>query len=453
MVTIAYKTIDLRGRFSPANGSWDTSTKGCGVIVHYNGDATPTRAWEDPVEWIRFITGIHQQPGRFAAGWTFNGCAYHEFVFGNTVYRVMNYGAVLPHSGNLQRNYDTLALHVAIGGSQRANARTLQTLQERIDAHLKAMNKGRARCFGHQEIVATQCPGTLMNDFVIPYRNGKNWSAPAPAPTPTPTPTPSPGLPGYPEMSRQRYINEPVDKLRQGGHTITTKNGPIGIAYPSIADEGLPKMSRYQWSKLSVGEQKRLKVALTYSGNVYNIWRGVDYGKEASVSNVDRALEYGMQLRGAPYSWWSNEQQNLGEGPPAWAVDKTPPPASTIRSNGLFCMAVMNLMLRKLGKPVPKNPPYNGGTGAYFKVYGSKMVPFRLGDLRRGDLLFRRYRSVQDQGHGAVALGPGPDAKVLQSFATSFGNTHPGCNSRYTARESHGNGFYEYRLPAKAWLG
>jgi hypothetical protein len=55
----------------------------------------------------------------------------------------------------------------------------------------------------------------------------------------------------------------------------------------------------------------------------------------------------------------------------------------------VFCAGLGNLALRLIGKPVPKNPPWNGGTGAWKIAYGSKMVPFRLDQCREGDVAFR----------------------------------------------------------------
>ena len=161
-------------------------------------------------------------------------------------------------------------------------------------------------------------------------------------------------------------------------------------------------------------------------------------------SNKDKAIEYGLKLRGAPYSWWFNEQQGLGEGAPAWAVDARAPRPARVRNNGLFCAAVGNLMRRSIGKTVPKNGMYDGGTGAWWLNFTH--VHFDLGKLEKGDVLFRRYRDTKDQGHFAVAMG-GANDKILQSYPDG------GCDTRWTARESHSGGYYESIIKAKEWLG
>jgi hypothetical protein len=181
-----YRVIDIRGRFCPADSNWASQEKTLGHVTHYNGPETPARAWSDPLAWIKFISDLHAETGRFSPGWWFNGSAYHEFYFNDVVYLVRNYRAVLPHCGNTQWNFNALAGHVAIGGNQRANAATLRTMTARVSDHLAAMGLPRSRAVGHQEVGPSACPGTLMSDFVRPFRAGQN---PGGGSTPTPQPT------------------------------------------------------------------------------------------------------------------------------------------------------------------------------------------------------------------------------------------------------------------------
>lgn len=166
----AYRVVNLIGAFCSPNGNWGTRIKDLGTVQHYNGPAVPWRAWEDPVAWIKFINGLHAEVGRFSPGWYFDGVAYHEFIFGTTVYRTRNYGANLPHCGNLEWNRRALGIHVAIGGAQRADANTLRTLAQRHQDHLTAMGLGRSQCKGHLEVGASACPGPLQDDFVRAFR-------------------------------------------------------------------------------------------------------------------------------------------------------------------------------------------------------------------------------------------------------------------------------------------
>ena len=100
-----------------------------------------------------------------------------------------------------------------------------------------------------------------------------------------------------------------------------------------------------------------------------------------------------------------------------------------VKSRGLFCAAVPNLVLRKAGKVVPTkgDPCYDGGIAAYFSgLYGAGYfsaydVPFDLATAKRwaretrsGVLLGKGYWGVSlgNQGHTGILL---PSGYVLQS--------------------------------------
>lgn len=170
-----YRVVDLRGRFCPGASSWGNSSKGYGVVMHYNGPPAPARAWKNPVAWVKFLCDLHSQQGRFAPGWTINGAAYHELIVGRTVYRIRDYAADLPHCGNLAWNRNSLGLHIPIGGNQRpqdAGQGTMITALQRADDHLRAMSKSRSALKGHREVGSSACPGEVIMPSVRNYRQG-----------------------------------------------------------------------------------------------------------------------------------------------------------------------------------------------------------------------------------------------------------------------------------------
>lgn len=182
---MAYRVVDLRGRFCDPDGTWGVRSKGYGVVMHYNGGPAPARAWRDPVAWIRFIISLHSQPGRFQRGWTFAGSAYHEYIFGNTVYRVMNYRADTPHCGNLAWNKNSLGLHIPVGGNQRPQQvadGTMITALRRADDHLRAMSKPRSALKGHLEVDSSLCPGDPVMESIRNYRAGAQINVDSPKP-------------------------------------------------------------------------------------------------------------------------------------------------------------------------------------------------------------------------------------------------------------------------------
>jgi hypothetical protein len=138
----------------------------------------------------------------------------------------------------------------------------------------------------------------------------------------------------------------------------------------------------------------------------------------------------------------------------AWAINRRPPTQGLLARHKVFCAGVTNLMLRKVGKRVPTrgNTFFDGGTVAYWSYFEGFHRPFSLNDVRRGDLLLRRFRnSCVDQGHVAVSLGNGPDAPLLQSFHSN-GRGFPGLHKGVSGRSSHAVIHYERLVRVQNWI-
>ena len=183
---------------------------------------------------------------------------------------------------------------------------------------------------------------------------------------------------------------------------------------------------------------------------------------------LDRALSYVELLVGTDYGWWTGGK--IPAGAPAWAADGPPPPLAAVRGSSCFCAGLPNLMLRALGRPVPceQGAPdpvgghWCGGTGAYGLNFSAAATPFSMehaADYERGTLLGKRYHSVSNQGHVAVLLGSGPDARLLQSYANSGPKgadpTHPGVNSNLTLAECNARlefCRFDYAVAPGDWL-
>ncbi|MBI4512396.1 MAG: C40 family peptidase [Deltaproteobacteria bacterium] len=164
--------------------------------------------------------------------------------------------------------------------------------------------------------------------------------------------------------------------------------------------------------------------------------------------NVEKALDYAMQLVGGPYVWWTSGP--LGDGPPAWAKDAKVPEASHARSKGMFCAGLTNLMLRKVGKEIPHAPGAFGGTVAYGLYYKKVAKKFDANaSYPAGTLVGRYFRSVKDQGHVAVVLG---DGRVLESNSNRFGSPYPGVNTSKRLKNWRPS-YYEYAVLPEDWLG
>ncbi|MGH3085974.1 MAG: peptidoglycan recognition protein family protein [Rubrobacteraceae bacterium] len=246
-----YRVVDLRGRFCPADSSWATRKKTLGNVTHYNGPEVGAQAHADIIAWIKFITELHKETGRFSPGWRFNGIAYHEFIWRDVVYLLRNPDAVLPHCGNTTWNFGSIASHVPIGGSQRADATTLRTHTARALDHLAAMGLPRTALKGHLEVGASACPGTLMEDFVKPFRAGKNPGGDQPAepekpepekPEPIVKPPPKIWLPNLERIAAGRYEEKHLDAAR----VMTLDGADRAVIVPRGVEMLVPKPAKPQ---------------------------------------------------------------------------------------------------------------------------------------------------------------------------------------------------------------
>lgn len=175
---------------------------------------------------------------------------------------------------------------------------------------------------------------------------------------------------------------------------------------------------------------------------------------QAGLSNLNRALNwYWPLIDDMPYGWWTS-----GDVPPyapAYAINEACPAMGWLLGQEGFCASVPTLNLRAVGKRVPTygNLRFDGGTYAYAIYYRDYIQPFRLADVRPGDLIGRYYRDVRDQGHVAIVLD---GYLCLQSFdggAQLEGYFNgPGVNRIYTVAQSHAGGYYEWRVRREDWI-
>ena len=179
-----------------------------------------------------------------------------------------------------------------------------------------------------------------------------------------------------------------------------------------------------------------------------------------SWENMSKALAYGETLVGTPYRWWLGDQILGKDVGPFWATNGPPPPLDTIRTQGVCCTGVMNLMLRHIGVPVPgvnEKDKLAGGTGAWENHLIGHLEPIDITEnYTPGTLLFRPYQNFNDQGHIGVVLEGG---RFLHSYTYEAepidGFTQPGCVIDESWRSSHAwnkHGYYMYASSWYSWL-
>ncbi len=172
--------IDVRGRL-PVNPSGGPSrqlplAEKRGVVIHYAGP--PLDLALDEVEMIcreaRYHCGKVWGYGATGEPLHGDGLMYHLVVGREgALYLCRDLESVLWHCGAWPANGHALSVQVPIGGEQRASAAQIRALAALCDAWLGAGHGERREVWGHQELSPTSCPGTLMADFVWPYRAGR----------------------------------------------------------------------------------------------------------------------------------------------------------------------------------------------------------------------------------------------------------------------------------------
>lgn len=145
-----------------------------GVVIHYSGP--PVRDRGDTLAVLRAEARYHVGKNWARAGEPpvyGDGLMYHVAIGDDgTCYLCRDPKEVLWHCGAWPQNALALAVHVPIGGKQRATPAQLAALSEVVNAWRSLTGTPVAEVWGHQELSPTDCPGTLKEDFVLPYRAG-----------------------------------------------------------------------------------------------------------------------------------------------------------------------------------------------------------------------------------------------------------------------------------------
>jgi hypothetical protein len=146
-----------------------------GAIVHYAG-ANQNLNLTDMQLWQSYATH-HIRPNGFGQGYTGNGIMYHIGIDRDgSKHLLRDIELDAWHCGSWPENGIALSINLPIGGNQRSTKAALKSLREVCDDWIAAGHGDRSMIKGHQEVDPkwTACPGTLLQDFVIPYRNGES---------------------------------------------------------------------------------------------------------------------------------------------------------------------------------------------------------------------------------------------------------------------------------------
>lgn len=159
-----------------------------GVVVHYRGVVTAADAGLASFQ-ADAVYHVGKNWARAGENPVYgSGIMYHVGIDGQgRKHLLRDLDRVLWHCGAWPQNADTLAIQLALGGPQRATEVQLQSLREVVDDWCAFSHTPRDEVWGHQQLSQTDCPGTLMRDFVTPYRASAPPSPPASVPRVPPT--------------------------------------------------------------------------------------------------------------------------------------------------------------------------------------------------------------------------------------------------------------------------
>ncbi len=144
-----------------------------GEVVHFNGPDVPDASVRSDRSFVIDIIGPYHAQKDFGSGHIGDGVMYHVAVLRDgTKLWLRDFEMGLWHCGNTEWNEHAISIYVHLGINQRATDRQLQALREVVDDIRAAVGDGRDKVKGHMELSSTNCPGTLMADFVRPYRAG-----------------------------------------------------------------------------------------------------------------------------------------------------------------------------------------------------------------------------------------------------------------------------------------
>jgi len=205
-----YPITDVRGDkyLNPAPPETRAVSKIASIIVHHDAVVRPHDY--DTMARLRNEAAVHYNN-------LGPGLQYHYSIDNvGEIFWVRPHEATLWHAGNLAVNRTSIAIkldgYFHPGINQQPTKEQLEALQQLLDKlcfQHPEFPATQQNVFGHREVTATACPGELMINRVISYRNSKvvdlsgtvyDWPEYQPsAPTPPPT-APAPVEPTQPSV-------------------------------------------------------------------------------------------------------------------------------------------------------------------------------------------------------------------------------------------------------------
>ena len=129
------------------------------------------------------------------------------------------------------------------------------------------------------------------------------------------------------------------------------------------------------------------------------------------IKRIDRALNYLKKFEGTPRKSYNFDVPPTTDCEPFWIENKEPPDINYIKSRGLVCVGLGNLVRRFMSLQVPgnvtnKNYYWPGGTESWFSYLNDekRLEPIDFNKIYPpGALLIQDFNPI-DQGHICITL-------------------------------------------------
>tara|TARA_B100000963_G_scaffold358967_1_gene384968 strand:+ start:5481 stop:6008 length:528 start_codon:yes stop_codon:yes gene_type:complete len=173
---------------------------------------------------------------------------------------------------------------------------------------------------------------------------------------------------------------------------------------------------------------------------------------------MEDSLYIAKKLIGAKYKLWLGDFQKTNDTPEPFYINEIPN-IEYVRTHGINCAGLINIMRLNTSGSVPGEGNWRGGTLSWYEYLKSKDVLIDF-DYRRnypkGTLLLRNYRNENDQGHLAVICEKDKQGKWLNDdIIHAHNNGSDGLVGICKLGFSHyiiPEGYYEYAILPEDWL-
>ena len=173
---------------------------------------------------------------------------------------------------------------------------------------------------------------------------------------------------------------------------------------------------------------------------------------------MEKSLDIAKKLIGAKYKLWLGDFQKTDDTPEPFYINEIPN-IEYVRTHGINCAGLINIMRLNTSGSVPGEGNWRGGTLSWYEYLKSKDVLIDF-DYRKhypkGTLLLRKYKNENDQGHLAVICEKDKQGKWLNDdIIHAYSNGSSGGISICKLGYSHYSipeGFYQYIILPEDWL-